>query len=254
MEMLKAYRLPIVMIAAGAGLIALVWEVTNKWIALPVFLAGAGLILVGLTMVGNIIQVQIRVKHPEYDEPIGKTGAIERILHYGGFVALASVFVVFKLVGSTFDNTIGGTAYFFICAAAGIAAAFLFYLLLKKAFLSFIRPNKYRESSLFGYYLAVAAWIIFGMNLANVSGVASRTEKVFVLEKSKNIRHGTPFLFLEINGKKERFVPKKKEWNAIEEEDSIYLNILEGKLGYDLVTAFHTEDSPLRVRQPQTTR
>lgn len=252
MKMLKAYRIPLGMIAIGAGLIALVWKVSIKWIAAPVFLAGGILILLGLIMAGKIAEAHVRVKYPEYDEPIGETGAFECILHYGGFAALVSVFVVFKLVDSIFDNTIGGASFFFICAGAGIGVALLFYAVLKKAYPAFMRPNRYRQSALFGYYFAVTAWTIFGMTIMDISGASSRTEKVLVLEKSKNIRHGTPFLFLQINGKRERFVPKKKEWNKIQEQDSIYITILEGRLGFDLVTGFHQENPDVRIKQPQT--
>ena len=254
MKIIKEYSLPIGMIAIGAGLIALVWKVEIKWVAFPVFIIGALFIILGLTFAGNIAEFNEKQKHPEYDAPIGETNLFERIVHYGGYVSAVSVFILFHLAERKFDNYISGTEFFLKSAGVGIAAAVLFYNALKKIYPTFIRYNKERQSSLFAYCMTIVAWSIFGITLINESGASSRVEKVLVLEKSKNISYGTPFLFLQINGKRERFVPKKKEWKEIEEGDSVFLNILNGKFGYDLVTGFYPGNSAPHIRQPQTTR
>ncbi len=243
MKTLRLYKLPSILIVAGAVLIAVVWKVTIKWIALPVFIIAALFILTGLTIAGKIAEAQLLEKHPGYKEPLGKQTIPERILHYAGFAFAISAYFAFTLLGRHIENIIGGVSFALYCAAIGLLLGFVYFRLLKIVYPSFIRNNEQRQGSILAFCLGIAVWSTFGFVWYNKQSIhVIQQKKVRVISKSKNARHGTPWLFLDIDGKEQRFSPVKKEWDKAREGDSVTIAYGKGKMGYEYIFSFRSAE------------
>lgn len=239
MEKLKAYRLPLILVAIGVALLAAVWTVSVKWISWPVGIAAFLFILLGLQMANNIADHQAEEEYPDYKGEVAFSTTGEKILHYFGYALLLLTGLGITLLGKYFENTISGTAFFFECALAGLLFAVLFYKFFKLGYKAFFLNNEKRISAIMGYCAFVMASAIWGQayyNIATASHVEHRT--VYVAKKSKNISKGTLYVFLNMDGKEERFNPSAKDYASITQGDSVILTYGKGNLGYYYIFKF----------------
>jgi hypothetical protein len=239
---LKQYWLPFLFIGAGAVLIVVIWKVEIKWLSFSVFLIAAIFIILGLMIAGNIAEADAKLEHPDYDQPIGKMSLLERVVHYGSYVVAFLTYVLFKMQGKRIENVIEEGKFAIGAISIGIVLAVVIYHAGKRIYPVFFRSNKERQASIFVYCLAIIAWNVFGLITLNEWNTLSRTEKVSVIRKGKNARYGTRYLFLHIKGEQRRFTPSKEEWMQIQGQDSIFVTIAEGNLGFDVAKKFQPQD------------
>jgi hypothetical protein len=63
-------------------------------------------------------------------------------------------------------------------------------------------------------------------------------KKAIVVNKADNIKSGTLYAELLMDGRKERFSPGKKEFGKFVDGDTLLLTIGKGKTGYDYIYEF----------------
>lgn len=241
LDKLKSYRFPLLLILVGALFIASVWTLKIKWIAFPVFLVGAVLIILGLTIAGNIAEADTVAKYEDYNKPVKYSGLLERVLHYAGYAVGFSVFFFFE-IHRRLENIIGEGKFVLMATLAGLVAAIVVYMVFKRTYPGFFKNNKERQTSIFILCIGIIGWSILGMAMYNEWEAPTRVEKLSVLEKGKNVRNGTRYLFLKIGDEKHRFSPKRQEWDSIHEQDSIYATIATGNLNFEVITEFKPVD------------
>jgi glucose uptake protein GlcU len=223
----------------GVALLALVWNVHNKFIAAPLGITGVVLIIVGLQLMANVAEANTTSNNADYKKPLSINSFTEKALHYLGYAVGFSSCGAFIIGGGYFENTIGGTSFFLQSALAGIVLATIYYYTLKKIYPGFIIKNEERERSLFFTCLGITAWAATAIAHYNISTVRSlNTITAVVEDKSKSSSGRATYVFLKLNGKRERFSPVYKQWEKLNQGAPVILKTGTGALNYTYVFDF----------------
>jgi hypothetical protein len=109
----------------------------------------------------------------------------------------------------------------------------------------YYKGDEKRASAVLSYFFGVITLSVFGTAFYNFETAKENTTeiKAFVSDKSKNFRYGTTYLKLKIDSSEERFNPTHKEWEKIEENDTLLLTVGQGRLGYDHILTFTKADN-----------
>lgn len=159
------------------------------------------------------------------------------------FFFVGLLFEIFEI--RRIDNTIGGSKFFWTHALTGvlIAASTTAILKLKS-------PSVYFESSrrfsvhfgLFvGFFLIVPATASFINHYFSDSRIDCKEYRI-VRKSTLGKRNESSWLFLQINGRAERFYVSRNLWQSVTDGGLVVLCTKKGQLGYDFVEEFKTVD------------
>lgn len=161
---------------------------------------------------------------------------------FSAFLIIAGiVFVVFENKG--IENTVDGSMFFWTYAIIGVLIATIVTIILKRR-----NPSVYYESKrrftvhvglFLGLFLIVPSIASFINQYACYSEVACK--EYTIAEKATGAKNSS-WLFIEINGQKERFEVSRTFLNSVKEGEQVTLFIQKGRLGYDFVKEFKTID------------
>ena len=153
---------------------------------------------------------------------------------------MQSVFIM-KFFEQLIDNIIKAKSFVLEHSIYGILFSFTVLFIIHKMNPNYFKSEKEkRGSAILSYIFGLTIIFMFSMGYFNIktSKNNSKMIKAIVLKKSKNTRYGTKYLKLGINDRIERFQPNVKEWEAINERDTINLIVSKGKLGYQHILKF----------------
>ena len=149
--------------------------------------------------------------------------------------AVTQVFAV-KII----DNTIFGSNLFWKAGFIGLLLGIVSLVALNRYIPVVFYESEHRYSILFSVLLG---------SFFLISAIAGLTNKIFadptescqnytITSKSKNATYDTPYIFIEMNGSKERFEINSDLYNQLEVKGKVQLCIVDGFWGYKAVTSF----------------
>jgi len=164
----------------------------------------------------------------------------ERLLDIIGYTFLSAAIVLLGFYGSPLENLINGKSFYIIYAILGTVLSLAVVQFILKVFPDYSNSDESRLSAISGYLIGIVAVFVFASAFYNIETAKDnkRLIEAVVIDKTKNIKYSTTYLRLNIYGKEERFNPSSEEWNQIEIDDTLVLNVGQGKLGYDYIFEF----------------
>ena len=240
------YAIPAILLLIGAGSIALVWNVQNKWIGIPVFVLAVLCILLALFMLQNLAEAYYQKKLGEEEDnnfmhkPEPSPPAIQKRTYQFASVLLVITIIPVSVTGRLIENYLNWKPIFFhiliLSPFLGMAGNQLW-----KRFSSVHFEEKEKEHAVTAASFLVPILLGFHAMVA-INHLKESPEimakKVFVQRKSTNDLKGNNYVFLEIDNKKTRFELKKNDFEKISAGDSVTIHIKKGGLGYAFVSRF----------------
>jgi hypothetical protein len=225
--------------------VVLIWD-REGHLAFIIGIAGGLYALWNLSLLGMLGEARAALKYPEYNEPVIPDSKLELWLH-----RLALGLFYGTLLGSNIwlpplDNHIHTNDFLIIYGLLGAALATMSTSILKKILPSFFKNNHTRAVAILGLWLSITACTVMIAGHYNMATAKAslRTEKAYVLQKSKNVSTSTRYLYLQLATHEERFSPRKaSEWEAITVGDSVELTVGTGELGYTYIFHFKQSNS-----------
>lgn len=166
--------------------------------------------------------------------------SINNLLDYVGWTLLAATILLLGLSVRLVENIIKAKIFVLEYSLYGTILSATILFLIYKTNPNYFKGGEKRGSAVLSYFFGVITLTVFGTAYYSFKTARENTTelKAFVTEKSKNIRYGTTFLKLKIDNNEERFNPTYKEWERIEENDTILLTVGHGQLGYGHILTF----------------
>lgn len=237
-----------ILLISGIFLIASVWKVEIKWVALPVFLIGVFLILAQLHTISLLLEYKYLLQEEEFQNKNllniqGKppSGEItQKIIYYGFSFLFILLTWSISFTGKHIENYLDWKDFLMKLLITGGPISFLF----SKIFYKSVKPvftNKDWNNYVLIYSYAVPFLITFNVivwyNKLQPSKILNR-EKIEVTEKGENYLYGNKYIHLTIDRKKIRFEIPKKDYTKIREGDTIIIVTKKGALGIGYVDSF----------------
>lgn len=165
---------------------------------------------------------------------------MDKFLDYLAWMLLMTVILLLRFRERLLDNIIQANSFLWEYALYGLVFSFIFLFCIYKIRPNYYKGGKRRASAVLSFFFGVLLLFIFGTAYYNFQTAEKnkKTIHISVLDKFKNQRYNTPYLTLHINNKAERFQPTMEEWQKIQKNDSIYLSIGQGVLGYQHIFTF----------------
>lgn len=237
-----AYRMYLycaIAFAAGAIILASVWNTKTKWIN---FLGIAGVILMALSLLAFSVffdifyKMQRKIEAEENNEPYRETyiNWPPWFLKWGRNVLFVFIFISFGVFAPMHENDFGGNRFLWESLFAGAIFGLLIY-----NFFKFQKPtwSENRNMSIeIGFYIVIGAIflaVVFGPLINNSFSKTAPVCKEYPIVSKSN-----KYLSINDNGREERFKPKRRILDKLPDSGMVILCIKKGFLGYDFVNEF----------------
>ena len=240
------YAIPAVLLLIGAGSIALVWNVQNKWIGIPVFVFAVLCVLMALFMLQNLADAYSRKKMAEEEDnnfmhkPEHSPSAIQKRTYQVASALMIVAIIPVSFTGRFVENYIDWKPVFFhlllLSPVIGLAGNRLWKRISSVNFEEKEKEHAVTAASFIVPILLAFHAIVLINQLKESPEIM--VKKVFVQRKSTNDLKGNNYLFIDIDNKKTRFELKKKDFEKISAGDSITIHVKKGGLGYAFVSRF----------------
>ena len=230
---------------AGLAIISIifVWEENGpkRFIGLAGFIFG----MYQLLMIVAISRQIIDDFFPPKTDKTLKTKPFDRFVYRFApvFFFAGLVFEIFEI--RRIDNTIRGTSLFWTYAIIGVLIAIVVTAMLKHK-----SPSIYSDSSrrfvihfgvFLGFFLIVPAIASCVNHCFNERSIDCNEYKI-VRKSTGGKRKRSSWIFVQINGRVERFDVARDFWNGLNERGLVVLCTKKGRLGYDFVERFKGAD------------
>jgi hypothetical protein len=157
------------------------------------------------------------------------------------FFSAGIVFLLFEI--RTLENTVGGFNFFWAYALLGV-----FMFIVITAVLKIVRPSVYADSNRSfsvhgGLFLGFFLFLPSAASCVNHHFCsATMACRVYKIERKSTggYQNRASWIFIRVNGEKERFTVSRRLWNSINEREPVVLCTRKGLLGYDFVEEFRT--------------
>lgn len=169
---------------------------------------------------------------------------IRTFLDYFGWTLLIATILLLTFSQRLLDNIINAKSFLIEYSIIGTFLSANALLLIYKTNPDYFKGGDKRASAILSYFFGIIAIFVFGTAYYNFNTAKNNTGivKALVVIKHENIRHSTKYLTLKLNGRTERFQPTPKEWEKIEQNDTILLTYGQGNLDFNYIFEFSPDN------------
>lgn len=138
------------------------------------------------------------------------------------------------------ENIIHGKTFVWNYFLIGLTISIAWIFILYKARKTYFMGGEKRAGAILGQFFSIIVLtILLSVLHTYFTGKNSIYYKeAVVIDKAKNVYTGTAYVHLLIDGRRERFNPRNKEFDQIAIGDTILLEIGKGKTGFDIIYEF----------------
>lgn len=242
------FRKPVLFILLGCVVIALVWNVETKWIAMPVFILAGLNILYQLNSVIFLLDIKYKIEKQKEDESNLLSGTKkepsskrkQQLVYYFMLWMFIICSISISISGKQVEQYLDWKKFIFalliIGGTLGILCYKLFYHSIDPVFDDSEKANYIRIYA-FAIPLLLCFHFMIWYNKLKPSKIIKR-EHVAVAEKGENYLYGNKYIFLSIKDKRIRFEIPKKHFSKIKEKDTITIVVRQGALNFSFVDSF----------------
>ncbi|HYG16888.1 MAG TPA: hypothetical protein VEC12_14110 [Bacteroidia bacterium] len=173
---------------------------------------------------------------------------LTKVYNWVSNIFIISAVVLLPLCKRNLENIVIGKRFVLIYMLASLVfmgcVMWLAYLSHKEYFKE---DSKDRGRSIVAFGFGFTICLLIGFAELNKHTVSKRHIKTAVMEsKGKNMKYGTSYIHLLFEGRRERFSPRPKEYDAIASSDTIYIETGKGILGFEYIFEFKpAKNNPL---------
>jgi hypothetical protein len=164
----------------------------------------------------------------------------DKIIDYLSWTLLFVAILLLKATSSYVENIIHGRKFVWYYLLIGLVIASLWMFVLYKLKRNYFDGGEKRASAVLSQFFGIIVLTIFlNAFYTYQTGKTNLYHKTAVLQdKGHNLKSGADFLHLVIDGRKERFKAKPREYKNLVSGDSLILTIGKGKTGYEFIYKF----------------
>jgi hypothetical protein len=243
----KQYCRHILLLALGAVPLALIWNVENRWIAMPVGIVSILFILLQLSALNNVADAHTKYIRNREEEKERAEGLLpepaspqkQKIVYYSFLVLFYLTVLPITVTGKKVENYLEWQPLV-VDILKLVWIPFGFAWLYHKAWkVRFDKRDRQDHVTIASFVIPLMLLFhgIVWYNHLKPSALIAR-ETVSAQDKSKNPRYGTKYLFVDIRGERKRFELPNVVYAKIQEQDSLRIHIRQGALGYAYIDSF----------------
>lgn len=165
---------------------------------------------------------------------------LDKIIDNISFTLLIATLLLLKSASKYPENIIYGKRFVWNYFLLGLIISIAWIYFLYKMKRSYFDGGEKRASAILSQFFGIILWTIF---LSAYYTYQSGKENIYykeaiVVYKTNNIKTGTLYTGLLIDGRKERFNPARKEFEKFSKGDTLLLTIGKGKTMYEYIYEF----------------
>lgn len=223
----------------GIGMLVLMWEIDGH-IAFIAGIAGALLAFWNLVLLTSLAEANAALNYPEYNTPVTFGTRLEKWLHRLSYSFLYATILALSLAGPSLENHIKSNYLLLTYGLLGAVLASIITFVLKRFLPAYFKNNQTRVVAILGLWLSIVVCTALAAGQYNKATARKKLyqQSAYVQHKSKNVSTGSHYLFLRLDNREERFLPKSEEWEKIAEGDSLLLTVGTGSLNYTYIFNF----------------
>lgn len=240
---------PILFFVLGCLLIAVVLTEKNRWIGVPVFLAGSILIIGSLSAIELLFDIRHRIKQHQnktanflsQETKLPSSASKQKAVYRITLLIMVVLAYTIGFSGGLLENYINWKTLAWQVAVIGAVAAYsfskIFYYIIDPVFEKEERAAQVQLCSyLIPFLLCFHALVLFNQFARPLSKYKT---KAIVEQVNKKTDASDSYIFLRLHGKTQRFEMSQQQINLLNKGDTISVEIWQGALGYNYIKHFN---------------
>jgi hypothetical protein len=164
---------------------------------------------------------------------------LNRLIDYVSWMFLATSLVVITLFDEYVENIVYGKQFVLKYLILGIVLAGGWTFIHWKINRTYFQEDETRKKTILGSIFSIVILTIFLNGFITHKDISDTyQQRAIVLRKSENLIAHRNYVFLSIEGRKERFLPTHSEYSELNEGDTIMLVIVRSRNGFEAIKQF----------------
>jgi hypothetical protein len=169
----------------------------------------------------------------------------DKLIDYIAWTLLIVSIALLNFTSRYLENMVYGKKFVWNYFLVGLTISSLWLFVLYKIKPQYFVGDEKRASAVLSQFFSIIVLTIFlNAFYTYESGKKSiYLAKAIVTDKATNVKTGTDYVHLLLDGRQERFNPKKDEFKSMAKGDTLVLTIGRGETNYDIIYEFKVSSS-----------